>query len=168
MKNLNQGGNLDAHLNNLKTMQENTRKLAVRLWAGIIIVFVVLIIGISALYYEKLALALSANYGKVSGEVIDASTWNTIGADFVAKSGDTMTGGLTTQGLTVNGKITFSGGTGPFCIFASTCPTGWISKGRGGYIRETISGGSCPYEAGTALSSAVNWQWCHPNICCNQ
>lgn len=53
-----------------------------------------------------------------------------------------------------------SGGTGPFCIFANTCPTGWIEKGRVGFIMQ----GSCPYGQGAYYGSG--WYWCHPSICC--
>ena len=66
--------------------------------------------------------------------------------------------------LEVNGIMRFTGGSGPMCIFANTCPNGWVDKGLGGYIRSNR--GSCPYTAGSAFNSG--WIWCHPRICCNQ
>ncbi|HKQ68063.1 MAG TPA: hypothetical protein VJT73_01925 [Polyangiaceae bacterium] len=75
-------------------------------------------------------------------------------------------GPLTVSGnLSVGGSISFTGGAGPFCIFARACPTGWVSKGLGGYIYPPGSG-SCPYSGGAAFNG--DWNWCHPEICCNQ
>jgi len=66
--------------------------------------------------------------------------------------------------LEVSGTLGFTGGTGPFCIFANACPTGWVSKGLGGYISNTGGGATCPYSLGGAYNPT--WYWCHPVICC--
>lgn len=68
--------------------------------------------------------------------------------------------------LEVNGTLGFTGGTGPFCIFANACPNDWVDKGVGGFIYYSAGGATCPYSAGGPLHSG--WAWCHPKICCTQ
>jgi len=66
--------------------------------------------------------------------------------------------------LEINGTLGYTGGTGPFCIFAKTCPNGWVSKGLGGYIYNSGAGAVCPYTIGSSYNDT--WTWCHPKICC--
>jgi hypothetical protein len=65
--------------------------------------------------------------------------------------------------LEINGTLGYTGGTGPFCIFANACPNGWVDKGLGGYIYDAPGGATCPYIVGGDFFS---WKWCHPRICC--
>lgn len=58
-----------------------------------------------------------------------------------------------------------STGTGPFCIFAKACPTGWTDNGLGGYIYNSGGGATCPYTQGGSFNSG--WTWCNPRICCH-
>jgi len=78
-------------------------------------------------------------------------------------NGAVKTGMINAAGANINGKITFEGGQGPFCIFSTVCPSQWIDKGTVGFIH---SGGGCPYVGGAWYNSG--WQWCHPHLCCNQ
>ncbi|MER3570022.1 MAG: hypothetical protein C4348_00160 [Patescibacteria group bacterium] len=71
-----------------------------------------------------------------------------------------------TARLEVNGTLKFTGGKGPFCIFANACPNGWVDKGLGGYIYDRGGGATCPYTQGADYNAS--WTWCHPRICCNQ
>lgn len=66
--------------------------------------------------------------------------------------------------LEINGTLGYTGGTGPFCIFANACPNGWVDKGLGGYIYNSGGGATCPYSVGAAFNAS--WTWCHPRICC--
>jgi hypothetical protein len=62
------------------------------------------------LYYEQLALALSSSYSKTSGDMLTAQEWNNLTNDFVAKSGDTMSGDLTVNGNITGNSICDAGG----------------------------------------------------------
>ena len=177
----------------LSSAKKEIKKLTTRLWAGVFVMLLSVVIMFSIVYYDKIALALSGTYTKSTGDSLLASEWNNLasefvpnpvgctsgqtlewdgsnwvcvsgtGTNFVDKSGDTMTGALTVVGLTVNGTISFSGGAGPFCMFATTCPTGWTSKGLGGILINNTT--TCPYNGGSNYNAS--WNWCHPRICCN-
>jgi hypothetical protein len=65
-----------------------------------------------------------------------------------------------TKNLEINGNIGFTGGKGPFCIFSTECPDGWVNRGEIGFISK-----KCPYKMGADYSG---WDWCHPQLCCNE
>lgn len=77
------------------------KKLEKQLTAAVFLFFI-LIIGFLAVYDlgSKEALAISTNYNKASGGSLNVGEWNNLDDDFVAKSGDTISGNLM-----VNGKI---------------------------------------------------------------
>jgi len=52
----------------LRSMEARVRKLTVRLWAVIFLLFLIFAAG-GLLFYEKLVLALSGDYTKVSGDL---------------------------------------------------------------------------------------------------
>ena len=67
-------------------IQEVNKKLARRFWAGIIVVFIIVVSGIllfSSLYYKNLALALSGTYTKSTGDSLLATEWNNLASDLV-------------------------------------------------------------------------------------
>ena len=99
-------------------MQKQIKKLTLRLWAGIFAVFIIIAVGVlmfTSVYYEQIAQALTGNYGKATGDLLTASDWNNLDNDFVAKSGDAMTGSLTVNGtvsanaVSTSGNITLGG-----------------------------------------------------------
>ncbi|MCK5510993.1 hypothetical protein KAI65_05660 [Candidatus Parcubacteria bacterium] len=48
--------------------------------------------------WQQIAMALTGNYNKNLGDSLDATDWNNLDDDFVAKSGDTMQGNLNMGG----------------------------------------------------------------------
>jgi hypothetical protein len=77
------------------------------------------------------ALALSANYNKISGNTLTSEQWNNLDDDFVAKSGDTINGNLT-----INGSLCF--GTVCQSSWPAAAATYWT--GAGGNISSTNAG----------------------------
>lgn len=67
--------------------------------------------------------------------------------------------------LEINGTLGFTGGQGPFCIFAKKCPNGWVNKDSAGFIVPYIH--NCPYAHGGELWPG-GWRWCIPQLCCNE
>ena len=55
----------------------------------------------------------------------------------------------------------FSGGRGPYCIMARSCPTGYRNRGTMGII---TSHGKCVFNNGAPYNPW--WMWCHPKLCC--
>jgi len=82
-------------------------------------------------------------------------------------SGDKIGVGVNnpSKNLEVNGTIGFTGGKGPFCIFSTECPDGWIDKGKGGFF--TKKKDYCPYEYGI-ISTEYYVLGCFSRICCNE
>ena len=128
------------------TIEKQVKKLAIRFWAGIFVVFILIVSGIlmfSSLYYKNMALALSGDYGKASGDVIDAAAWNSIGSDFVDKAGDTMTGNLDVTGnIGATGNVVAAGS---LCI-GTDCRSGWptSTSPQGAWCGLTGSGSGSP------------------------
>jgi len=56
----------------------------------------------------------------------------------------------------------FADGTGPFCIFANACPTGWSDHGQAGFLMSKAA--PFPYTRGGSFDA--NWDWAHPRVCC--
>jgi hypothetical protein len=138
----------------LQSMEKRLKKLTTRLWAVMFLLFIILAAGALLyinLYYKQLALALSSNYTKTSGDMLTAQEWNNLSSDFVAKSGDTMSGNLTVDGgLTINGDVDAPNLTRDSCYWTgwydnvtkgvcgsnacavdSTCPEGYFLAGIG-------------------------------------
>jgi hypothetical protein len=65
--------------------------------------------------------------------------------------------------LEVNGAIGFTGA-GRVCIFADRCPNGWTHYGMGGFIMHGDN--RCPFSQGAVFNDS-GWNWCHPQVCCN-
>jgi hypothetical protein len=96
----------------LQSMEKRLKKLTIRLWAVMFLLFIILSAGallFANLYYEQLALALSSNYNKTSGDMLTANMWNNLTNDFVAKSGDTMSGDLSVAGDVSGNQLCISG-----------------------------------------------------------
>lgn len=67
-------------------------------------------------------------------------------------------------------KLIYTGGRGPNCIFANTCPDGWTDRGKCGFLANNRALGNrlttrCPYDVGSAYNK--EWTWCHPHLCCS-
>jgi hypothetical protein len=121
---------------NLQSMEKRVKKLTTRLWAGIFaLLFIIAISGFflfANMNFTMIVKALSPNYGKTSGQTLTANEWNTLEDDFVAKSGDTMTGNLTVNGqitgnqINSNGSLNISGDLNAPNLVRSGCYwSGW-------------------------------------------
>jgi len=78
---------------NLKNIERSKIKLAVIL----VLLFIILLSSIfifSGLSPQQVVLAITGNYSKTSGQQLTTTDWNNLPNDFVAKSGDTMSGNL--------------------------------------------------------------------------
>jgi hypothetical protein len=78
-------------------MNKKIKLLKFQLSTAILLLVVILISGFFIFGPEltEFARALSPNYSKVVGDNLDVGDWNNLPSDFVAKSGDTMSGPLT-------------------------------------------------------------------------
>jgi hypothetical protein len=82
---------------------------------------------------------------------------------FNADSADSATRADSSSSATTAKRIDFTGGEGPFCIFANACPTGYTGQDLAGFLIQPD--GNCPYRRG-ATHNVEGWRWCHPRLCC--
>jgi hypothetical protein len=76
------------------------KNLNTKILASIFLLLCVVIVAVvfTTPTFNKIAQALSSNYSKSATGQLSAADWNNLPNDFVAKSGDTMTGPLTLGG----------------------------------------------------------------------
>ena len=147
-KSENQNNIISSQIANMQSMEKRVKKLTTRLWAGIFLLFIMLLSGILLFYYEQLALALTGNYTMTSGDLLTAGDWNTLSDDFVDKSGDTMNGNLNVTGnIDATGSITGTGNVkgNQICI-GNTCKSSWPIN--------TLQQGSCYWTGGSSCSQS--------------
>ena len=102
--------------------------------------------------WQQIAMALTGNYNKNLGDSLDATDWNNLDNDFVAKSGDTMQGNLNMGGGSITGLAD---------------PINDNDAARKIYVDEQVSSGSANISnisgenlkmvCGTTLYGATDW-----------
>ena len=119
----------------LENLEGRIKKLITRLWAGVFVMLLSVVIMFSVVYYDQIAFALGGTYTKSTGDSLLANEWNNLASDFVDKSGDTMTGNLTVPDACTTGGTCLSNMTGNLTV-ADVCTTGGtcLSGAGGGTI----------------------------------
>jgi len=133
------------------------KKLTVLLYS----LFFLLICGwflLSGLYLNQVVLALSSNYAKSSGQQLTTTEWNNLPNDFLAKSGDTMSGDLNlgTHKITNLGNPT----TGTDAVNQTSMTnaiTAALSAGSGSPIKDS-GGANLKMVCGSTVPGATAWQ----------
>ncbi len=147
-------------MENLREMEERTKKLSRRFWAGIFAIFIIAgsgIFYISIFYYNEMAKAdLNSGYSKSTGEQLTAADWNSLKNDFVNKSGDTVTGNLT-----VNGDVCLNSGTCLSDLAPYVCP----SVADFSTTVPSIHGGYRIFDLTTNPTTAVSFGLCLTDGC---
>lgn len=102
------------HKNMASNERQPTDKQKIKI--GALIFFLIFLVAANLLIYggwsvKKIALAISGNYSKSSGQQLTTADWNNLDDDFVAKSGDTMSGALNMGSQRITGLANPAAGT---------------------------------------------------------
>lgn len=98
----------------LQEKKERHNKTNIKLTALFVLLSGLLIVNFfvfSGWSIKRVALALTGNYGKASGQQLTVADWNNLDDDFVAKSGDTMSGVLNMGNQRITGLANPTAGT---------------------------------------------------------
>ncbi len=134
------------------------KKVKIKLTAWFFLLFFLIcgLFVITGLPLEQIALAITGNYTKSSGQQLTTIDWNKLPDDFVAKSGDTMSGNLNmgTYGITNLRNPSLDSDAVNRGSMNSAIST---ALSAGGQIKD-VSGSSLKMVCGATVPGATAWQ----------